>query len=103
MANMQYHNALIVGAGSGLSASLARLFSRNGVTVTLAPPSTEKLQALATETHSAVFTCDATRQADVENLFASLERQHGAPDVVVYNASFRTRGALADLVPADVE
>ena len=27
----------------------------------------------------------------------------GAPDVVVYNASFRTRGPLIDLVPADVE
>jgi NAD(P)-dependent dehydrogenase (short-subunit alcohol dehydrogenase family) len=101
MAN--YRNALIVGAGSGLSASLARLFGKNGMTVALAARSTEKLSALAAETGAAVFACDATRRADVEKLFADMEGKHGAPDVVVYNASFRTRGPFVELDPADVE
>ncbi len=98
-----YRTALIVGAGSGLSASLARLFSKNGMKVALAARSTEKLGALGAETGATTFTCDATKRADVEKLFADLEGKLGAPDVVVYNASFRTRGPFVDLDPADVE
>jgi NAD(P)-dependent dehydrogenase (short-subunit alcohol dehydrogenase family) len=99
----QYRTALIVGAGSGLSASLARLFTKNGMQVALAARSTEKLASLATETGARLFACDATRQADVEKLFADVDRAFGAPDIAVYNASFRTRGPLIELEPADVE
>src|SRR3954469_19706372 len=98
-----YKTALIVGAGSGLSASLCRLFARNGMTVALAARSTGKLGPLAAETGAQVYACDASRQHDVERLFADLDSKRGAPDVVVYNASFRTRGAFTDLVPSDVE
>jgi NAD(P)-dependent dehydrogenase (short-subunit alcohol dehydrogenase family) len=98
-----YRSALIVGAGSGLSASLARLFGKNGMTVALAARSTEKLSALAAETGAAIFACDAASRTDVEKLFAELDGKLGAPDVVVYNASFRTRGPFVDLDPADVE
>jgi NAD(P)-dependent dehydrogenase (short-subunit alcohol dehydrogenase family) len=99
----QYRTALIVGAGSGLSASLARLFAKSGMTIALAARSTAKLEGLAAETGASVFACDATQPADVETLFAGMESAHGAPDVVVYNASFRTRGPFVDLEPADVE
>src|SRR3954451_10804867 len=99
----QYQTALIVGAGSGLSASLARLFSMNGMKIALAARSTEKLAALATETGAKVFACDATQRGEVEKLFNDMEAAFGAPDVVVYNASFRTRGSIVDLEPAGVE
>ena len=36
-------------------------------------------------------------------LFSAVEATHGAPDVVVYNASARARGPVAELVPAEVE
>jgi NAD(P)-dependent dehydrogenase (short-subunit alcohol dehydrogenase family) len=98
-----YRTALIVGSGSGLSASLARLFSANGMKVALAARSTGKLAALAAETGATVFACDATHEAAVAKLFADVEAAHGAPDVVVYNASFRTRGPLTELDPAEVE
>ena len=98
-----YSTALIVGAGSGLSASLARLFARNGMKVALAARATDKLTALTQETGAQAFACDAAQQGEVEKLFADVEAAIGAPDVVVYNASFRTRGAFVDLVPADVE
>ena len=98
-----YRTALIVGAGSGLSASLVRLFSQNGMALALAARSTDKLSGLAAETGARTFTCDATRRAEVEKLFADIEDQLGAPDVVVYNASFRTRGPFVDLDPAAVE
>jgi NAD(P)-dependent dehydrogenase (short-subunit alcohol dehydrogenase family) len=87
-----YRTALIVGTGSGLSASLARLFSKSGMKVALAARSTGKLAALAAETGATVFACDASHEAAVVKLFADVEVAHGAPDVVVYNASFRTRG-----------
>jgi NAD(P)-dependent dehydrogenase (short-subunit alcohol dehydrogenase family) len=73
------------------------------MTIALAARSTAKLEGLAAETGASVFACDATNRADVETLFAVVESVHGAPDVVVYNASFRTRGPFIDLEPADVE
>ena len=103
MAVPPYKTALIVGAGEGLSASLARLLSQEGLRIGLAARLTEKLSALAGETGAKVFACDATQRADVEKLFAGVEAALGPPDVVVYNASFRTRGPIADLEPADVE
>jgi NAD(P)-dependent dehydrogenase (short-subunit alcohol dehydrogenase family) len=99
----QYQIALVVGAGSGLSASLARLFSKTGMRVALAARSTEKLAGLSAQTGAKIFACDATQRGDVEKLFAGVEAALGAPDVVVYNASSRTRGPIADLDPAGVE
>jgi NAD(P)-dependent dehydrogenase (short-subunit alcohol dehydrogenase family) len=98
----KYKNALIVGAGSGLSASLARLFAREGLKVALAARSIEKLGALCAETGARAFACDAAKPDEVERLFGDVERQIGTPDVVVYNASARARGPFLDLVPAEV-
>ena len=103
MATPRYENALIVGAGSGLSASLARLFAREGMKVAIAARNTEKLAALCKETGARAFACDAVKPDQVKRLFADVEAQHGAPDVVVYNASARARGPLLELNPADVE
>src|SRR6266853_2451669 len=98
----KYKIALIVGAGEGLSASLARLFAREGIRVALAARRIEKLGALCSETGARAFACDATDPDEVERLFGLVEREIGTPDVVVYNASGRARGAFVDLVPADV-
>jgi NAD(P)-dependent dehydrogenase (short-subunit alcohol dehydrogenase family) len=98
----KYNTALIVGAGEGLSASLARLFNRQGIRVALAARKIEKLGALCTETGARAFACDATDADEVERLFGLVEREISVPDVVVYNASGRERGAFVDLVPADV-
>jgi NAD(P)-dependent dehydrogenase (short-subunit alcohol dehydrogenase family) len=98
----KYKNALIVGAGEGLSASLTRLFAREGIRVALAARKIEKLGALCTETGARAFACDATNAEEVERLFGLVDREIGAPDLVVYNASGRARGAFTDLVAADV-
>jgi len=92
--------ALIVGVGDGLSASLARLLARENYDLVLAARSAGKLAPLAAETGAQAIACDASEPAEVEALFAGLSR---TPDVVVYNASYRTRGALAELNPAEVE
>jgi NAD(P)-dependent dehydrogenase (short-subunit alcohol dehydrogenase family) len=103
MAGSSFRTALIVGAGEGLSASLARLFAREGMTVALAARNAAKLTALTEEIGARAFACDATKPDDVAKLFADVEAASGAPDVVVYNASGRLRGPLISLDPAEVE
>ena len=65
-------SALIVGAGAGLSASLARLFAKHGLSVTLAARDTGKLGALCSETGAKAITTDATQPEDVARLFDAL-------------------------------
>jgi len=103
MPNLSYETALIVGAGSGLSASLARLFAREGLRVALAARNSEKLASLCAATGARAFACNAVEPDQVARLFSDVEGALGAPDVVVYNASGRARGPLVELVPAEVE
>ena len=103
MASLPYSTALIVGAGSGLSASLTQLLAREGLKLAVAARSPEKLAVLCSETKARAYACEATDPAQVEKLFKDIEAQVGAPDVVVYNPSARARGPLVDLVPADVQ
>jgi NAD(P)-dependent dehydrogenase (short-subunit alcohol dehydrogenase family) len=102
METPKYKTALIVGAGEGLSASLARLFAREGLRVAIAARKIEKLGALCSETGARAFACNAIEPEEVERLFGLVEREIGTPDLVVYNAGARARGAFVELVPADV-
>ncbi len=92
-------NALIVGAGAGLSASLARKLAAAGWKVALAARNTEKLGALAAETGASLHTCDSADIDAVAGLFTALDTASRTPSLVVYNPSFRTRGPLVDLDP----
>ena len=103
MTDVKFNAALIVGAGSGLSASLARALAKDGIKVALAARTTGDLDPLVKETKARAFTCDATKRGEVEKLFADVDASLGAPDIVVYNASFRTRGPFVELDPLDVE
>jgi NAD(P)-dependent dehydrogenase (short-subunit alcohol dehydrogenase family) len=103
MTDVGFNTALIVGAGSGLSASLTRALTRDGIRVALAARSTGDLDALTRETGACAFACDASKPAEVEQLFADLEVAGATPEIVIYNASFRARGPLVELDPAAVE
>jgi NAD(P)-dependent dehydrogenase (short-subunit alcohol dehydrogenase family) len=94
--------ALIVGAGPGLSASLARLFKKEGMTVALAARDAKKLDGLVKEIDGRAFPCDASSPKDVENLFDSVTKSIGEPNLVVYNASGRVRGPITELDPEEV-
>lgn len=96
---MDLKTALIVGAGSGLSASLARQFARHGMQVALASRNPDRLTKLAAETAAATFACEATEPEEVAALFDVVVATVGAPDLVVYNASARARGPITDLEP----
>ena len=92
--------ALIVGAGEGFSASFARTLAREGYAVALAARDTAKLAALAAETSATAHACDAADPAQVAALFATPQAR--AAEVVLYNASYRVRGPIAELDPPEV-
>jgi NAD(P)-dependent dehydrogenase (short-subunit alcohol dehydrogenase family) len=94
--------ALIVGAGPGLSTSLARAFVAEGMRVALAARTPAKLDALCAETGAVAFACDTSRAEEVARLFAEVDNALGVPEVVVFNASGRVRGGITELDPASV-
>src|SRR5436190_5730034 len=71
--------------------------------VALAARGTEDLAPLKTETGAKSFACDATDRKQVAKLFADVSEAIGAPEAVVYNASYRVRGPFTELDPAEVE
>jgi NAD(P)-dependent dehydrogenase (short-subunit alcohol dehydrogenase family) len=98
----RYHTALIVGAGTGLSGSLARLCKKNGMNIALAARRVDKLAELCADTGASAHQCDASDPYAVAGLFGEVEARHGVPDLVIYNASARVRGPIADLDPEAV-
>jgi NAD(P)-dependent dehydrogenase (short-subunit alcohol dehydrogenase family) len=98
-----YSTALIVGAGPGISASLARHLARLGVKVGLAARDAGKLAALAAETSAITFAADASDAKAVAALFNEADERLGEPDVVVYNASARAHGPIAEIDPSAVQ
>ncbi|MBT3992383.1 MAG: SDR family NAD(P)-dependent oxidoreductase [Rhodospirillaceae bacterium] len=94
--------AVIVGAGAGLSASLARKFSGEGMKVALAARDTAKLADLVAEVDGQAYTCDTADPASVQALFSSVIADLGVPEVVVFNASRRVRGEITEIDPDEV-
>ena len=103
MTNLENKLALIVGAGSGLSASIAKSFAGAGMKIALAARSVGDLGPLAGEIGATTFAADATDREAVQKLFADLAGSLGDAYAVVYNASYRTRGPFVELDPAEVE
>ena len=95
-------NAIIVGAGEGISAAFARALARDGAKLALAARDVTKLAELAKQTGALAIRCDAADAADVAALFARTDKDIGPPDVVLFNASARARGPIADLNPEEV-
>src|SRR2546428_757754 len=94
--------AVIVGAGQGLSAALARACAKRAMTVVLAARNIEKLSGLADETDARLIACDAVERRQVDALFPVVG-EVGVPSLVVYNASGRSRGPFVELDAGEVE
>lgn len=69
----------------------------------MAARDTGKLGAISRETGAATFTADTSREKDVESLFENVAKQLGEPDFVIFNASGRLRGPVAELNPEQVQ
>jgi NAD(P)-dependent dehydrogenase (short-subunit alcohol dehydrogenase family) len=97
MPDLPYSTALIVGAGPGISASVARSLRSAGLTVGLAARNVEKLAPLAAEIGAATFAADAADPDAVARLFDEADAKLGVPDLVIYNPSARVRGRIVDI------
>jgi NAD(P)-dependent dehydrogenase (short-subunit alcohol dehydrogenase family) len=102
MTAIPYRTALIVGAGAGISASVARGLGAAGLKVGLAARNIDKLAPLATEIAAERFAVDASDPAAVAHLFEEADARLGTPDVVLYNASARAHGPVAEIDPEAV-
>ena len=89
--------ALIVGAGSGISAAFARQLAQAGYAIALASREPAKLATLATAIQATTHTCDAADPAAVDRLFAEVDGQFPQLDVCLYNASARAPGPIEDV------
>ncbi len=96
-------NALIVGAGSGLSAAVTRTLTNSGYRVALAARNTDKLTDLCAQTGAIAISCDATDNQSVDDLYAELDRREMDLDCVLYNASGRVAGNIEDVDPEAVK
>lgn len=94
--------ALIVGAGEGLSASLARLCADQGMDVAVASRNPDKLKDLCSETGASAYACDVIDEASVDAMYDAVVAEKGVPDLVVYNPSARARGPITELDRAAV-
>ena len=94
--------SLVVGAGTGLSASIARKLAARGHKVVLAARDPSDLSSLVDETDGEAVACDASKEADVAALFERVDAMGEPLEVAVYNPSARARGPLVELDPADV-
>ncbi len=92
-------SALIVGAGAGLSSSLALQCANSGMEVALAARNIEKLDDLSANARASLHKCDASKVEDVNRLFEDLDEKKRTPELVVYNPSARLKGAIETLDP----
>lgn len=95
--------AVIVGTGSGISASVARALAARGWRLALVSRSITSSAALVRETGALAIAADASEPADVDRAFREVDATLGPVDFALYNASARARGPLVDVVPEDVE
>ena len=92
-------SVLIIGAGSGLSASLARLCALENMSVVLAARNIDKLKVLTEEIKAYAYQCDASDTKSVYNLFKKTDKIIGTPNLVIYNPSARIKGGITELDP----
>ncbi|MEL7125083.1 MAG: SDR family NAD(P)-dependent oxidoreductase [Pseudomonadota bacterium] len=91
--------AVIIGAGSGLSASLARKLAARGHPVVLGARKPSKLDDLVAETGARAVAVEGSDPAAMDAFFAGID---GRIDVAIYNPSARSRGPVAELDPEEV-
>ena len=98
-----HESVLIVGAGTGLSAALARACHGEGMQVALAARNPGKLAEFADDIGATAYQCDVQRPDTLDQLFVDLQKDSGTPDLVIYNPSYRARGPLVELDPLEVK
>lgn len=94
--------ALIVGAGDGTGAAVAKRFAREGFTACVARRSANALESLVEEISAengkaAAYGLDAADEAAVVDTVARIEEAHGPIEILVYNSAVMDRGSVLEL------
>lgn len=100
--------AVIVGAGTGTGAEIAKLLAREGYSLVLARRNADALAPLVAEIEGAggravAIGADAGNEAQVVALFQQAEQRFGTPRIVVFNAAGFTVGSILDATSAQFE
>ena len=96
-------SVLIVGVGSGLSGSLARLCASKDMNVVLAARNIDKLKDFKEEINAQTIKCDSSDIESVSNLFKETDKTIGTPNLVIYNPSVRLKGSITELDPKQTQ
>src|SRR5258708_27479053 len=93
--------AILVGAGDAIGAAVARRFAKGGYAVCICRRDAAKSQALvdelkATGLDAHAFSVDARQEAEVQKLFADVEKNIGPIDVCLFNAGSNVNKPLLD-------
>ena len=93
--------AILVGAGDAIGAAVARRFAEGGYTICICRREAAKSQALVDELKSAghqihAFSVDARQEAEVQDLFARVEKEIGPIEVCLFNAGSNVNKPLVE-------
>ncbi|MGM8366375.1 SDR family oxidoreductase [Virgibacillus sp. W0181] len=85
---MMNKHAVITGAGSGLGSALARKLSEQGYHISMLGRRKEKLEQTAKSLSGTYSICgvDVASFAQVQETFASIDKEHGQVDLLINNA-----------------
>lgn len=94
--------AVITGANQGIGKAIARIFAQEGASLALCARNGEKLAQVEAEFKAAgvnvlTRTCDVSKEADVEALFAAVNERFGKVNVLVNNAGAFDGGPLDEV------
>jgi short-subunit dehydrogenase len=98
------HHLLVIGAGPGLGAAIARRFAHGGYRVTLLARDVRRLKDLASDLHATgpaagTIAADASDPEAFKTVLTSIYAAANAPGLMVYNAVL---GAPDKLLDSDV-
>lgn len=92
---------VISGVGPGTGTALVRRFAAGGYRVAMLARNAERLGALTQEIPSTQsYVCDVSDQAQVDAAMERIERDMGAPGVLIHNAVGGGWGSFMEIDPA---
>ena len=93
--------AILVGAGDAIGAAVARRFAEGGYAVCICRRDAEKSKGLVDELTAAghkihAFSVDARQEAEVQGLFAKVEKEIGPIELCLFNAGSNVNKPLIE-------
>jgi NAD(P)-dependent dehydrogenase (short-subunit alcohol dehydrogenase family) len=93
--------AILVGAGDAIGAAVAQRFAKGGYSVCICRRDAAKSQGLVDELKAAghdvhALSVDARQEAEVQNLFAHVEKEIGPIEVCLFNAGSNVNKPLLE-------